>query len=233
LNDYNNKILIILLLKMVDIKEIYNQISDEFDRTRITVWPNVKNFLDPILENSLLLDVGCGNGKNMLYRKDLNFIGIDISSKQVDICRKKGLDVLEADIRNLLFESKSFDNIICIATYHHLDNDIDREKSLNELYRVLKRGGKILITVLAMEQPEIYRRKISVARQKFLVEQPEDSRFKFTKRDELISWNHKFERYYHIYREGDLIEEINRLNNKFKIENIGWEFGNWWIVLSK
>ena len=95
-----------------------------------------------------------------------------------------------------------------------MDNDIDRATALNELYRVLKKEGRILITVLAMEQPD-------------------DSRFKFTKRDELISWNHKFERYYHIYREGDLIEEINRLNGKFKIENIGWEFGNWWIILEK
>jgi SAM-dependent methyltransferase len=199
---------------MIGIKEIYNQISDEFDRTRITVWPNVKNFLDSILENSLVLDAGCGNGKNILYRKDLNFIGIDISSKQVDICKKKGLNVFEGDIRNLLFKNNTFNYIICIATYHHLDNDIDRATALNELYRVLKTKGKILITVLAMEQPE-------------------DSRFKFTKRDELISWNNKFERYYHIYRENDLIEEINRLNGKFKIENIGWEFGNWWIVLSK
>jgi SAM-dependent methyltransferase len=199
---------------MVDIKEIYNEISDEFDRTRITVWPNVKNFLEKIRENSLVLDAGCGNGKNMLYRKDLNFIGIDISSKQVDICKQKGLNTFEGDIRNLLFENETFDNIICIATYHHLDNDIDRATALNELYRVLKKGGKILITVLAMEQPD-------------------DSRFKFTKRDELISWNHKFERYYHIYREGDLIEEINRLNRKFKIYDISWEFGNWWIVLSK
>jgi SAM-dependent methyltransferase len=199
---------------MVNIKEVYNQIGDEFDRTRITVWPNVRNFLDKILENSLVLDAGCGNGKNILYRKDLNFIGIDISFKQVDICKKKGLNVFEGDIRNLLFENETFDNIICIATYHHLDNDIDRTEALNELYRVLKEGSKILITVLAMQQSE-------------------DSRFKFTKRDELISWNHKFERYYHIYREGDLIEEINRLNGNFKIENIGWEFGNWWIILSK
>ena len=184
---------------MVDIKEIYNEIGDEFDKTRITVWPNVKNFLDQILENSLVLDAGCGNGKNILYRKDLNFIGIDISSKQVDICKQKGLNVSEGDIRNLSFENGTFDNIICIATYHHLNNDIDRATGLSELYRVLKEGGKILITVLAMEQPEIYRRKISVARQKFhekfLVEQPDDSRFKFTKKDELISWNHKFERY--------------------------------------
>jgi SAM-dependent methyltransferase len=203
---------------MIGIKEIYNQIGDEFDRTRITIWPNVRNFIDLILKNSLVLDAGCGNGKNMLYRKDINFIGIDISSKQVDICKKKELNVSEGDIRNLLFSNDIFDNIICIATYHHLDNDIDRRSALNELYRVLKIGGKILITVLAMQQPE-------------------DSRFKFTKRDELITWtlrdNTKFERYYHIYREGDLIEEINRLNGKFKINDIGWEFGNWWIILEK
>jgi ubiquinone/menaquinone biosynthesis C-methylase UbiE len=121
---------------------------------------------------------------------------------------------VEGDIRKLIFNDNTFDHVICIATYHHLDNDNDRKLALNELYRVLKNEGTVLITVLSMKQPQ-------------------KSKFNFTKKNELVSWNHRIERYYHIYEDGDLIEEINRLNGKFKIIDCGWEFGNWWIILSK
>ena len=35
------------------------------------------------------VDVGCGNGKNMLYRKDCTNIGCDFSTGLVNICQKK------------------------------------------------------------------------------------------------------------------------------------------------
>ena len=40
-------------------------------------------------------------------------------------------------------------------------------------------------------------------------------------------------RYYHIYNKGDIEEEITRLQPNFKITNVGWEVGNWWIILKK
>uniref|UniRef100_A0A6C0DAI0 Methyltransferase type 11 domain-containing protein n=1 Tax=viral metagenome TaxID=1070528 RepID=A0A6C0DAI0_9ZZZZ len=199
---------------MDDIKIIYNAIANEFNRTRGYMWTGVKQFLDSIPTNSTVLELGSGNGKNMLYRKDLNFTGIDISIEQVKICISKGLNVTEGNITNLLFEDNKFDYIICIATYHHLDNDIDRKKSLDEMYRCLKPDGKILISVWAMEQPEY-------------------SRNKFSESDTYVTWKHKYKRYYHIYKEGQLEEEINRLNNNFTIEYIFLEEGNWYICLRK
>ena len=200
---------------MDDIKMIYNNIACEFNRTRGYMWTGVKQFLDSIPSNSTVLELGSGNGKNMLYRKDLNFIGIDISIEQVKICLDKGLNVTEGNIAsNLLFEDNKFDYIICIATYHHLDNDIDRKKSLDEMYRCLKPDGKILISGWAMDQPE-------------------NSRNKFSETDTYVTWKHKYKRYYHIYKEGQLEEEINRLNNNFTIEYIFLEEGNWYISLKR
>ena len=199
---------------MNDIKDIYNNISNEFDKSRYSVWNSVKIFLDSLESKSLVLETGCGNGKNMLYRNDLNFIGIDISIEQVNICKNKNLSVSEGNITKLLFNDNNFDNIICIATYHHLDNDIDRQKALNEMYRCVKPNGKILLSVWAMEQPI-------------------NSKFKFDNENMLISWQNKYKRYYHIYKENQLKEEILRLNPKFNIDNFFWEEGNWYIILSK
>lgn len=204
---------------MEEIKEVYNNIASEFDASRIRVWPHVANFLSDFNNDNILLDVGCGNGKNMLHRPELNFKGIDISNNLVNICQHKNLDVNEGCITDIKFNDNTFDGIICIAVYHHLSNNNDRKKALDELYRVLKPNGKLLITVWAMEQPI-------------------GSKFDFKQTNEMIKWtsvktNKIYYRYYHIYRKDELINEILELNQKFLIINQGYENGNWFIILSK
>lgn len=152
----------------------------------------------------------------MLYRKDLVFQGIDISEEQVGICKQKGLDVTVSSMCLLPYRDNTFENIICVASYHHLDNDDDRKKALQEMYRCLVDGGKALITVWAIGK---------------------DGKKVFTKRDELVEWKSKdgniYHRYYHMYDKGDLEEEIRRLEPRFKHITSGFEANNWWIVLEK
>jgi len=200
-------------------KEIYNEIATRFDTSRVRIWPCVKKFLDTFQPSSLLLDVGCGNGKNMLYRSDLIFNGIDFSIKLVEICKNKNLNVIEASMTNIPFDNNYFDGVIVVASYHHLCNDTERKQTLDEIYRVVKPGGKVLLVVWAMEQPE-------------------DSKFHFTKSDELVSWYSveskiTYNRYYHIYSKGKLVEEIKRLKPEFSIEYEYLEKGNWVISLKK
>ena len=207
------------IIDNLDIKEVYNKIANQFNYTRHRIWGSVKIFMDSLPSKSLVLELGCGNGKNMLYRNDLNIEGIDISTEQIRICLDKKLNVKEGNITNINSENNMFDYMICIATYHHIDNDIDRQKCLKEMYRCLKENGEILITVWAMEQPT-------------------DSNFNFTKTNEMVPWLSKddgntYLRYYHIYRKGELEEEIIRLCPEFKHVKIGWEIGNWYIVLKK
>lgn len=204
---------------MLSIEQVYNKISNQFDRTRIRIWGSVKNFLISIPAQSSILEIGCGNGKNMLFRDDLDFHGIDLSEKQVEICKNKNLNVNVANMTSLPFKENQFDYAICIATYHHLDNDIDRKKSLEEMYRILKKNGQILLTVWAIEQDL-------------------DSHVSFKNRDEMVPWKNKddgntYYRYYHVYGKNDLEEEIKRLYPKFKIEIIDFELGNWYVILSK
>ena len=141
-----------------------------------------------------------------------------MSEKLVEISKSKGLDVIEGSMTSLPYSSNSFDGIITIASYHHLSTDEERAKAINEMHRVLRHGGRALIVVWAMEQPD-------------------DSTFHFTKSDELVTWKSKkgeiYYRYYHIYSQGEIEKEICRFKPEFKVEQIGWQKGNWFIRLEK
>lgn len=162
------------------VRDFYNNNYKRFDTSRFSVWNAVKDFVEIIPKNSYVLDAGCGNGKNMIYmeKQNINIVGIDFSTKLLDICKSKSLNVQEADIRILPYNDNTFDYVISIAVIHHLSNENDRINALNEMLRVCKPGGKILVSVWALEQNK-------------------DSRFKFQLGDNLVKWEDTT-RYYHI-----------------------------------
>ena len=206
----------------MDIETFYNTIADEFDKTRVRLWTCVKNYLDTFEKNSYILDIGAGNGKYMTYRDDIIMKGIDISIELVKICKNKNLDVIHGNMTNLPFEDNTFDGLISIAAYHHLDNEADRKKTLNEMYRVLKFGGKCFIEVWAKEQTENSNKNTS----------------EFKNNNNLVKWtsiktNEIYYRYYNIYSNNELMDEIIRLKPEFKINTFGYEKGNYYIILEK
>jgi SAM-dependent methyltransferase len=195
-----------------------NPVAKDFSNTRYKQWPSVAEFLDTLPKDSLNGDIGCGNGKNMLYRKDIKFIGYDICDEFIEICRERNLDVRKGNIINLQIDDNYFDNIISIAVIHHLDKLDDRIKAIRELIRITKIGGRIMIYVWAFEQPS-------------------DSKRQFNTQDELVPYkktNGKTHyRYYHLYKENELENEILMASNKVNIINKSYERGNWHIILQK
>lgn len=183
----------------LDLKDVYEEIAEDFDRTRFNVWPCVSKFLDNLPKDSHGLEIGCGNGKNMLYRKDIKMDGIDFCNNFVKICKNKGLNVNECDMRELNKEDNKYDFTISIAALHHLYKREDRVKSIKEQIRVTKIDGLILILVWALEQDGEHQTR------------------KFKSQDEMVSWkkrksNKTYYRYYHLYKDNELEEELKDLN---------------------
>lgn len=92
-----------------------------------------REFLVP---NSTILDF---SPSRCLYRKlkkikDINYQSTDLSGDFIAD--------YQYDITNLKIEDNKFDLVIC---YHILEHIKDDSKAMNELYRVLKLGGKALI----------------------------------------------------------------------------------------
>ncbi len=93
------------------------------------------------------VDVGCGLGLavNELAALGCQVTGIDLSQVMVEKARRRypNLDFRIGSALELPFEDDSLDFYRAERVYVHLP---DAEKALNEAYRVLKPGGRLVLT---------------------------------------------------------------------------------------
>jgi SAM-dependent methyltransferase len=84
-----------------------------------------------------LLDVGCGTGaySAMLAGLGWQLVGVDISADMLRLARDRGLDVVQADARELPFEDASFD--AAVSQWTHTDVD-EFANVVVEVARVLR-----------------------------------------------------------------------------------------------
>lgn len=136
------------------VHHVYDAIAPHFSSTRFAKWPKVAGFLNSLKPGSVILDAGCGNGKYLGFNPDCFYIGCDISPSLIDICTRRGHEVMVADAVNLPYRTNFGDAAISIAVLHHLSTESRRRKAIEELVRVVRRGGLVLITVWAVEQED-------------------------------------------------------------------------------
>jgi ubiquinone/menaquinone biosynthesis C-methylase UbiE len=98
---------------------------------------------------NLILDVGCGSGwvAKEFLRKNKKVISLDISKKNPLIVKQlyqsQNHFPLVADSFKLPFNSHSVDCVIASEIIEHV---IDPKEFLRELFRVAKKGGKVVIS---------------------------------------------------------------------------------------
>ena len=118
--------------------------------------------------------------------------------------KQKYKQVIKADLCKLPFEDNFFDYALYISSLHCISSAKKREKSLEELARVLKSGGRALITVWDKNQPK----------------------FKNIDKEAYIIWNHhengqdkSAERYYYLYDKEELINILSKYFKIIKVHN--------------
>ncbi len=129
----------------------YNSIAEDFSRTRWNIWAEFNIFREYVKNGDKVLDAGCGNGRLLELFKDkvIDYTGIDISEKLINLARKKYSDnnFIVADTLNLPFPDNNFDKVFSIAVLHTIPSCGLRQKVLFELRRVLKPSGFLILTV--------------------------------------------------------------------------------------
>ena len=108
---------------------------------RSRLFNSIKKF-DPSLHGSIL-DVGCGSKPyQRLFVNCSQYIGLDIEASGHDHSNSK-VDIFY-DGDTLPFQDASIDNLVCFEVLEHVFNF---NRLIEEMYRVLRPGGKALITV--------------------------------------------------------------------------------------
>jgi len=210
------------------VRHIYDKIAHHFNKTRLYHWNWVIEFQEHIVQTSSsstppkVIDIGCGTGRNMMTsiaRTSLNMTGIDNSSSMIAICREKGLhQTYQTSVLSLPFDDNTYDYGMCIAMFHHLETASRREKALREMWRVLKPGGKLILSVWSIEQPKKTRRKF---------DHYGDTIVPYCDPDTKQTYN----RYYYIFTIPEITDLFSRTN--FKVDTHFWDCGNEIFVLSK
>src|SRR3989344_7110794 len=106
----------------------------------------------PKKQNNSILDAGCGTGANMVFLKQYGITyGFDISSLAINYCKKRKLKYLQkASIIKIPYKNNYFDLVTNFDVLYHKNVSSD-SKAINELHRVLKPGGMLLIRVPAFQ----------------------------------------------------------------------------------
>ena len=195
-----------------NVKNIYDQIANEFDVTRTYNWPWINTIMDSFTEKSLIYDIGCGNGRNMKYVKH-TFIGVDNCEKFVDMCNNNNMKAIYSDMTDINLPSNTADVVMCIASFHHLSNSENRIKALNEMKRLIKINGNIVISIWSINQPK----KTRVTFEKY--------------GDNIVYWKNIYPRYYYIFKLDEIEELIKEV--ELKIIDKFYDCGNEIYILKK
>ncbi|OQD70092.1 hypothetical protein PENDEC_c027G05503 [Penicillium decumbens] len=211
-----------------NVHEVYQQIAEHFSSTRYKPWPIVERFLKDLQPGSVGIDVGCGNGKYLTVNKDVFIIASDRSENLARIAlQHQPHSAVVADIMDLPHRDAFFDFAISIAVVHHISTPARRVQAIAEILRTVKRGsetqpgGKILIYAWALEQKN--------SRRGWDKGDPQDIMVPWIRKAQ--SANDKpqtFNRYYHLYEEGELERDINQAGGH--VLESGYEKDNWWVV---
>jgi len=145
-----------MLEKMSD---FFNSRADIYDEHQFTCIDNAHEFflytstILPQAPKCKVLDLGCGTGIELEYYFKINptaqITGIDISTKMLDILRKKftnkKIKLIEKSYFDVAFKDNYFDAVVSVESLHHFYED----KKLELYTRIndsLKEDGYFVLT---------------------------------------------------------------------------------------
>lgn len=182
---------------MTSQQKVWDNIAPEWNELKKVPAIHTQNFLKKC--TGKVLDLGSGSGRNLREIKNGKMYLVDFSKEMIELAKahakKKKLDAefRVANLTRIPYENNFFDFAICNSALHCVETEKDREKVVQELYRVLKPKAKAEISVWHKDT----------------------RRFKNAPKEKYIKWHDKGARYYYLYSAKEIYELFEK--NKFKI----------------
>ncbi len=191
-------------------QEDYSLIAKDFSRTRKYPWWEMKflfsNYLD---SGDKVLDLGCGNGRNLpLFKeKDVDYFGLDNCQELIEIAKENYPQerFKIGDVLDIPFPDNFFDKVYSIAVFHQIPSNEFRFKFLKEVQRVLKPKGLMILSVWRFSQ----KREIGLLFKYTLLKIIGKSKLDWG--DIFIPWGEKLKRYYHYFSKSGLRKLVKKV----------------------
>ena len=183
-------------------EQVWDILAESWNNFRQRVYEKELYNLD--WKKGRLLDIGCGNCRNISPFKNLELYGIDFSSEMIKhskiFTQKHNLKVnlKKANMKEIPFKDNFFDYCLSLNSLHHINKE-EANGSLKEIYRILKKNGQCYITIWN-KYPQ----------------------FLFRKKETYFTWKQKdkvYRRYYYLYSYFEFKKLL--LKNNFKIIESG------------
>jgi len=127
-----------------------NSIDKELEEVR----NDYPKMLNALLENSssdsVVLEGGCGLGKFLFFLREQGYkslIGVDFTEKPLQLIKQRdaSIEVKMGDVNNLPIIDDSIDLYLSMGVIEHFENG--PMPALKEAFRVLKKGGTLIVAV--------------------------------------------------------------------------------------
>lgn len=217
---------------LAEIESGYDLVAEKFSKTRSFMWRDLGFIRNMVCQEDKVLDFGCGNGRlaGFLEGNYRKYVGVDVSGKLINFAKQRYSNEKTEFIKifptkpslgeiaalsgkfkktssffnRLPFGDNYFDVIFSIAVFHHLPSKKFRLEIVKELRRVLKPGGKIVVSVWNLWQKRFWKYHLKAIEGKLLRKSGLDWRdiyIPFRAGDKI------FHRYHHAFS----IKELERL----------------------
>lgn len=174
-------------------EKVWDRIAEEWNEFKKIPSGGSKEFLESCTGN--VLDLGGGSGRHLTKIKNGKYYLQDISSEMVKLAEKKAeslgieFEGVHSSMEKIPFSDEFFDYAISISALHCVEGEEVRKKAVEELFRVLKKGGRAYVGVWNAKSKRFLRKT------------------KKGEKELMIGWTDKGDRYYYLFDE----EEVHDL----------------------
>ncbi len=148
------------------IHDLCNRLSSNYsfgmENSLMNTFGNIDIYLfDQLLKDRFkgcknILDVGCGDGRNLIYflRNNFEVFGVDQNAASIAEVKKKSLQLapgnpqenfVVANAEVLPFKDGAFDVVVCNAVLHFAKDENHFDQMVRSIWRVLKPGGFLFV----------------------------------------------------------------------------------------
>ncbi len=135
---------------MKEQEKVWDLIAQSWASVRQRPFSIVEQFLKN--KKGKILDLGCGSGRNFI-KTNAKIYGIDFSKLMIKYAEQKAESLgIEAEFKvsktsEIPYPENYFDSAICFSVLHCIQTKTERQKTIKELFRVLKPKAEALISV--------------------------------------------------------------------------------------